>query len=189
MGKQRSEVLNQVLRASAAKVVQLDQRLAMRVDRAKAERERRSKQQASIFDRLQNMWEKKRAIFSRRSDAAKGHKQGRFKSRKKQPHAPPERRQEPSAHNTSSDSANHGNGDAGSGWQSQEREDGFGFDDASLAGSWQIPALDQEQLEKAIQELASNATIGQGKAQVSYKIFDLGGQSTFYIFHPFFLTE
>ena len=53
----------------------------------------------------------------------------------------------------------------------------------------QQPQVNAEELEKAIEELASDATLGDGRAQVTFKVFDLGGQSTFYIFHPFFLTR
>ena len=53
----------------------------------------------------------------------------------------------------------------------------------------QQPTVNAEELEKAIEELASDATLGDGRAQVTFKVFDLGGQSTFYIFHPFFLTR
>ena len=53
----------------------------------------------------------------------------------------------------------------------------------------QQPNVNAEDLEKAIEELASDATLGDGRAQVTFKVFDLGGQSTFYIFHPFFLTR
>ncbi|EGD77628.1 hypothetical protein PTSG_08722 [Salpingoeca rosetta] len=51
------------------------------------------------------------------------------------------------------------------------------------------PSVSKEEVEKAIKDMDFDATIGEGKMQVSFKIFDLGGQSTFYIFHPFFLTE
>ncbi|EGD73987.1 hypothetical protein PTSG_05682 [Salpingoeca rosetta] len=46
-----------------------------------------------------------------------------------------------------------------------------------------------EEMEKAIKDLHLDVTMGEGKARVTFKVFDLGGQSTFYIFHPFFLTE
>ena len=51
------------------------------------------------------------------------------------------------------------------------------------------PDIDEEVIEKAVRELAVDAKMSSGKAQVTFKVFDLGGQSTFYIFHPFFLTE
>ncbi|EGD83566.1 hypothetical protein, variant [Salpingoeca rosetta] len=46
-----------------------------------------------------------------------------------------------------------------------------------------------KEMEKAIKEFNVEAVMGQGNTRVTFKIFDLGGQSTFYIFHPFFLTE
>ncbi|EGD77427.1 hypothetical protein PTSG_08524 [Salpingoeca rosetta] len=49
--------------------------------------------------------------------------------------------------------------------------------------------MSAEEMEKAIKEFNVGAVMGEGKARVTFKIFDLGGQSTFYIFHPFFLTE
>ncbi|EGD73711.1 hypothetical protein PTSG_05418 [Salpingoeca rosetta] len=49
--------------------------------------------------------------------------------------------------------------------------------------------MSTEEMEKAIKELNVDAVMGEGKARVTFKVFDLGGQSTFYIFHPFFLTE
>ncbi|EGD81167.1 hypothetical protein PTSG_11207 [Salpingoeca rosetta] len=49
--------------------------------------------------------------------------------------------------------------------------------------------MSAEDMEKAIKEFNVDAVMGEGKARVTFKIFDLGGQSTFYIFHPFFLTE
>ncbi|EGD78470.1 hypothetical protein PTSG_09165 [Salpingoeca rosetta] len=45
-------------------------------------------------------------------------------------------------------------------------------------------------LQQAIRDVALAATLGDGwQTQVTFKVFDLGGQSTFYIFHPFFLTK
>ncbi|EGD73736.1 hypothetical protein PTSG_12317 [Salpingoeca rosetta] len=49
--------------------------------------------------------------------------------------------------------------------------------------------MSTEEMEKAIKEFNVDAVMGEGKARVTFKIFDLGGQSTFYIFHPFFLTK
>ncbi|EGD74093.1 hypothetical protein PTSG_12359 [Salpingoeca rosetta] len=49
--------------------------------------------------------------------------------------------------------------------------------------------MSAEEMEKAIKEFNVDAVIGEGKARVTFKVFDLGGQSTFYIFHPFFLTK
>ncbi|EGD78054.1 hypothetical protein PTSG_08933 [Salpingoeca rosetta] len=51
------------------------------------------------------------------------------------------------------------------------------------------PGMSAEEMEKAIKEFNMDAVMGEGKARVTFKIFDLGGQSTFYIFHPFFLTK
>ncbi|EGD79676.1 hypothetical protein PTSG_10661 [Salpingoeca rosetta] len=51
------------------------------------------------------------------------------------------------------------------------------------------PGMSAEEMEKAIKEFNVDAVMGEGKARVTFKIFDLGGQSTFYIFHPFFLTK
>ncbi|EGD72546.1 hypothetical protein PTSG_11612 [Salpingoeca rosetta] len=51
------------------------------------------------------------------------------------------------------------------------------------------PGMSAEDIEKAIKEFNVDAVMGEGKARVTFKIFDLGGQSTFYIFHPFFLTK
>ncbi|EGD81215.1 hypothetical protein PTSG_13160 [Salpingoeca rosetta] len=42
-------------------------------------------------------------------------------------------------------------------------------------------------VEKAIREMDLDGALDE--AQVTFKVFDLGGQSTFYIFHPFFLTK
>ncbi|EGD80138.1 hypothetical protein PTSG_13103 [Salpingoeca rosetta] len=49
--------------------------------------------------------------------------------------------------------------------------------------------MSAEEMEKAIKEFNVDAVMGEGKARVTFKVFDLGGQSTFYIFHPFFLTK
>ncbi|EGD81579.1 hypothetical protein PTSG_11865 [Salpingoeca rosetta] len=48
------------------------------------------------------------------------------------------------------------------------------------------------ELEKAVTDLNLEANIGtieDDGFRVTFKIFDLGGQPTFYIFHPFFLTK
>lgn len=67
------------------------------------------------------------------------------------------------------------------------KEDAFFSIDEGLMHS----ELDDEKLEKAIEELTSNVNFRNGDdiaAEVTFKVFDLGGQSTFYVFHPFFLT-
>ena len=51
------------------------------------------------------------------------------------------------------------------------------------------PLVDDDELEEAVRELNLDAQLSDGRAQVTFKVFDLGGQSTFYIFHPFFLTR
>ncbi|EGD79591.1 hypothetical protein PTSG_10437 [Salpingoeca rosetta] len=63
-----------------------------------------------------------------------------------------------------------------------------GDDDADVVAVT-TPSVSKEEVEKAIKDMDFDATIGEGKMQVSFKIFDLGGQSTFYVFHPFFLTR
>ncbi|EGD80272.1 hypothetical protein PTSG_13066 [Salpingoeca rosetta] len=64
----------------------------------------------------------------------------------------------------------------------------------SAAGNYNNTAtattgMSAEEMEKAIKEFNVDAVMGEGKARVTFKVFDLGGQSTFYIFHPFFLTK
>ncbi|EGD82689.1 hypothetical protein PTSG_03350 [Salpingoeca rosetta] len=51
------------------------------------------------------------------------------------------------------------------------------------------PSVSAEAMEKAIKEFNVDAVMGEGKSRVTFKVFDLGGQSTFYLFHPFFLTK
>ncbi|EGD81174.1 hypothetical protein PTSG_13152 [Salpingoeca rosetta] len=63
-----------------------------------------------------------------------------------------------------------------------------GDDDADVVAVT-TPSVSKEEVEKAIKDMDFDATIREGKMQVSFKIFDLGGQSTFYVFHPFFLTK
>ncbi|EGD81980.1 hypothetical protein PTSG_11903 [Salpingoeca rosetta] len=60
---------------------------------------------------------------------------------------------------------------------------------AAISASMSRPSVSTEDIEKAIKEFNVDAVMGEGKARVTFKVFDLGGQSTFYIFHPFFLTE
>ncbi|EGD82869.1 hypothetical protein PTSG_03500 [Salpingoeca rosetta] len=60
---------------------------------------------------------------------------------------------------------------------------------AEAADTGLLPKVSTEEIEKAIKNFNLNTTTGEGSARVTFKVFDLGGQSTFYIFHPFFLTE
>lgn len=48
--------------------------------------------------------------------------------------------------------------------------------------------ISDEVLEQALKDL-DTWVLPDWQAQVTFKVFDLGGQSTFYIFHPFFLTK
>ncbi|EGD72606.1 GTPase [Salpingoeca rosetta] len=57
------------------------------------------------------------------------------------------------------------------------------------AGMGTVPNISTEEIENAIKDLNLDTTFGEGNARVTFKVFDLGGQSTFYIFHPFFLTK
>ncbi|EGD78224.1 hypothetical protein PTSG_12865 [Salpingoeca rosetta] len=71
----------------------------------------------------------------------------------------------------------------------QARSSDQGDDDTDAPDNAATPSISEEEVEKAIKDFDFDATLGEGKTQVSFKIFDLGGQSTFYIFHPFFLTK
>eukprot|EP00049_Salpingoeca_infusionum_P000833 m.42669 g.42669 ORF g.42669 m.42669 type:complete len:1316 (+) comp10724_c1_seq1:102-4049(+) len=64
--------------------------------------------------------------------------------------------------------------------------------DVLEAARQNVSQLTQDDIDQAVRDMAEDAdmnlTISRGKP-LTYKVFDLGGQSTFYIFHPFFLTK
>ena len=71
------------------------------------------------------------------------------------------------------------------------KDDGLGKGDAGGNDHVDKKAAASE-LEKAVTDLNLDANIGdvgEDGFKVTFKIFDLGGQPTFYIFHPFFLTK
>ena len=176
----RSEVASHLARAAMAKAANLQQRIGDKASRAQDEARQRQQQQQLEEEKLLKAEAKKDMKVERKrlGTMRKMQKQGRTsvlpESNSLSPSSSP-------ARPTTSSGAAHGpNTHSTSNPLPPPKADEPGV---------QQPQVNAEELEKAIEELASDATLGDGRAQVTFKVFDLGGQSTFYIFHPFFLTR